>query len=296
MVAMSRALLVVLGGCALDMSGGQPWVPIDELHGPLVAEAGTTGTAFGRRAIPTNPLRIATYNLQYAPDPSALASALLEDPDLARAGVVLIQEVESHTDEGRSRAAELADQLGFGFVYVPAREIEGGTHGLAIMSAFPITDVQRMDLPQAGLKNQHRIAIQASIDVEGHEVHVVDLHLDTMLNTRQRIAQLSPIAVGAPAQALIAGDFNTCWVEWIGGKVPVLSSTRASDQAPVVDDYMRAQGFDTPTIDSGPTEHMFGLESRLDSIYTRGYSVTFGGVPRVGPSDHWPMWLDLELP
>ena len=101
--------------------------------------------------------------------------------------------------------------------------------------------------------------------------------------------------MSAPETTLIAGDFNMSWVEWVDGKLPVLSSTRASDQAPVVDGYMRDQGFETPTAGSGNTEHMFGLEQRLDAIYTRELTATFGGVEHVGPSDHWPLWIDLTL-
>jgi endonuclease/exonuclease/phosphatase (EEP) superfamily protein YafD len=46
---------------------------------------------------------------------------------------------------------------------------------------------------------------------------------------------------------------------------------------------------------SGPTEHAYGLEVKLDSIYTRGLDVTFGGVVRTGPSDHRPMYIDVKL-
>jgi endonuclease/exonuclease/phosphatase (EEP) superfamily protein YafD len=92
---------------------------------------------------------------------------------------------------------------------------------------------------------------------------------------------------------VVGGDFNSCWVEWANGSVPVLTSTSASDQSRVIDSYMSAIHFDAPTRDSGPTEHMFGLEQRLDMIYTRGLQATFGAVERVGPSDHWPMWIDV---
>ncbi len=276
------------------MSDPAPWVSIDDVSGPLLAESVAGDPELVHRAMPTDPLRIVTYNLEYAPDPEALATALLADPELARAGVILVQETEAYTEEVESRTKQLADRLGFGFVYVPARSIPGGTHGLAILSAFPITDVAKMDLPEAPNKSQHRIAIQATIDVAGEDVHLIDVHLDTKMNAAQRIAQLSPVVMGAPVSAVVAGDFNTSWVEWVGGTVPVLSSTSASDQAPILDDYMRDQGFETPTANSGPTEHMFGLEQRLDAIYTRGLVARFGGVNRVGPSDHWPMWIDLS--
>jgi endonuclease/exonuclease/phosphatase family metal-dependent hydrolase len=298
MDAVKVIALLACAGCSLDMSPAQPWMPIDDLEPPLRADLvqpDITSVATRLPAVMTRPVRVVTYNVQYAPDVPALVEAIRGEPSLASAGVFLIQEIEAHDEEVDSRARQLADELGLGYVYVPARSIPGGTHGLAILSAFPIADVERMDLRESSNPSQHRIAIQATIDVDGHPLHVIDLHLDTMLSAQQRVAQLSPIVIDAPATALVGGDFNSCWVEWANGSVPVLSASRASDQAPVIDSYMSAIGFATPTRDSGPTEHMFGLEQRLDSIYTRGIVATFGAVERVGPSDHWPMWIDIDL-
>lgn len=293
---MKLVACVLLAGCGLDMSASQPWVSISDVSGPLVAERVAPSAVRGPRVVPARPLRVVTYNFEYGPDPAALAATLASTPTLATAGLVLVQEVESYPAEGKSRTAQVAELLGYGYVYVPAREVrDGGTHGLAILSAFPISSVEKMDLPETSTKSQHRIAIRATIDVDGTPITVVDVHLDTKLNTQQRIAQLSPVVMSSVDAQLIAGDFNMSWVQWVDGTVPVLTSTSAPDQAPVVDAYMRKQGFDTPTADSGATEHMFGLEQRLDAIYTRDVTPTYGGVERVGPSDHWPMWIDLAI-
>lgn len=289
-------LLASLTGCSLDMSGGGPWIPIDDVSGPLVAERFSPATSAADRGAGGGRLRIVTYNVQYGPDPDALAAAIRASPSLARADAILLQEVESHPAESASRSARMAALLGLGYVYVPARPLaDGGTHGLAILSSYPISDVRKMDLPESAHKIQHRIAIEATLDIHGVPIQLIDVHLDTDLDTAQRIAQLSPVVRGAPDVTLIAGDFNMGWVEWVGGTVPVLSSTRASDQAPVIDGYMRDQGFDTPSADCGPTEHMFGFEQRLDAFYTRGLAGNFGAVEHVGPSDHWPMWIDVTL-
>ena len=93
-------------------------------------------------------------------------------------------------------------------MYVPARERDGGTHGLAILSAFPIADVEKMELPDFG-KGRLRIALRASILVGDRRVEIINLHLDTKLNTQERIAHLHPVAIDAPAAVLVGGDFNT---------------------------------------------------------------------------------------
>jgi endonuclease/exonuclease/phosphatase family metal-dependent hydrolase len=294
MVAMRwAAMIAMLGGCGLDMGATHPWVSAADVSGPLAPEQ-VTVVPFANRLIATDPLRVVTYNVEYGPDPEGAARALLDTPALAQAGVVLVQEIEAHPGEAASRAARMAAVLGFEYVYVPARTLpDGGTHGLAILSAFPIGSVEKMDLADAVRKSQHRIAIRATLDLGGHELQLVDVHLDTKLDAQQRIAQLSPVITGSPDAQLVAGDFNTSWIEWVGGTIPVLSSVGATDQAAVVQDYMDQQAFAAPTADSGPTERMYGIEQRLDAIYTRDVAATFGGVERVGPSDHWPMWIDV---
>lgn len=297
----SSWVALLCAGCDVELTAVQPWVPVsdgDAFGEALRAEAAPPPASPLRgRAVPMrSSVRVVTYNVQYAPDPDALADAILTTAALRDAEIVLVQEVESYPAEPTSRAAHLAERLGLGYVYVPARQVPGGgTHGLAILSAYPITEVERMLLPDAG-KGHPRIAMRAEIELGAARLHVVNLHLDTKLNTAERLAHLRPAVIDAPEAALVAGDFNTCWVEWVGGELPVLSSSGASDQAPVVDEYMRALGFATPTAELGATEHMLGFELRLDAVYSRGLEVATGAVERVGPSDHWPMWVDVAVP
>ena len=288
------ALALALAGCAgLDMTSDQPWVAIETIGAPLAPDGGAPPTG---KPAPAGPLRVVSYNVQYGPDIPGAVAALAGDPALAGAHVILVQEIEAYPEEGATRAARFAAALGMGFVYVPARVRDTGTHGLAIISAYPITNVEKMDLPESEAHAlQRRIAIAADIEVGGRTLHLIDLHLDTKLNARERIAQLHPAVIDAPDATLVGGDFNTSWVAWADG-VPILETTGASDQGPIMDSYMAGLAFDTPTADCGPTEHMFGIEQRLDALYTRGLGATFGGVVRAGPSDHWPLWIDVTLP
>jgi endonuclease/exonuclease/phosphatase family metal-dependent hydrolase len=280
-----------LAACGVELGPAGPWQPIDELSGLMQAERSAPETFRAARPMAIDPLRVVTYNTEYGQDPAGLAAAILGDPELSRAGVFLFQEEESYPGEGASRAAQLAALLDMGYVYVPARAKGDGTHGLAVMSAFWVDAVEKMDLPLAD-NGVQRIAIAADIHVADRTLHVIDIHLETRLNPRDRIAQLHPAVIGAARAVLIAGDFNTNWLTWAGG-VPVLVADR--DQAPIVDSYMTSLGFDAVSAGSGPTERAWGLEFRLDSIYTRGLDAAFGGVVRTGPSDHWPMYVDVKL-
>jgi endonuclease/exonuclease/phosphatase family metal-dependent hydrolase len=283
-----------LAGCGVDLGPAQPWQAIDQLPqlpSAMAVERSDPGTFRTTGTTVSSPLRVVTYNTEYGQDPEGLAAAILGDPELSRAGLFLFQEEENHPAEGESRAAQLARLLGLGYLYVPARIRGAGTHGLALMSAFPIDAVAKMDLPLAD-NGVQRIAVSADVHVGERTLHIIDIHLETRLNPRERIVQLHPAVIDAADAVLVAGDFNTNWVTWAGG-LPVLASDR--DQSPILDSYMASLAFDAPSAGSGPTEHAYGFEFKLDSIYTRGLEVTFGGVVRTGPSDHWPMYIDVKL-
>ena len=110
---------------------------------------------------------------------------------------------------------------------------------------------------------------------------------------------MHPAVTQVPDAVAIGGDFNTNpWV-WVSTTVP-LTSTQAivgQDQATVIDDYMRGLGFAIPI---GPDEVTFNRplldHMRLDEVYVRGYRVVGQGIAKdVAGSDHWPVWVDLEL-
>lgn len=297
---MRRAALLAACAAACGVEVGEPgvWVPLDEIAPPYEAEVMAvppSSPARSGRVIATDPVRVVTFNVEYGEDPEGLARAILGSDELASAGVLLLQEEEDHPDEGGSRAARLAELLDLGYVYAPARMKGDATHGLAILSAFPIEDARVMQLPE-GLSR--RIALAADIRVGDRTLHVIDLHLDTVLNITDRILQIRPAVLEAPDVVLVGGDVNTndyLWTE----SVPNLPAdvVADADQAPILDEYMRALGFDTPTALLGATEHKYLSEFRLDAIFTRGLRVTPGRVVReVDQSDHWPMYVDVELP
>jgi endonuclease/exonuclease/phosphatase family metal-dependent hydrolase len=290
---LACAATIALAACGVDLGPAQPWASVDapDADAQMDAEESAPETFRSLRLVPTDPVRVVTYNTEFGADPEGLAATILGDPELARGGIFLFQEEESYPSEPESRAATLARLLGLGYIYVPAREKHGGTHGLALMSAFPIDHVEKMLLPLAD-NGVPRMALSADVHVGDRTLHVIDIHLETRLNPRDRVAQLHPAVIDAADDVLVAGDFNTNWVSW-AGSVPVLADER--DQVPILDSYMASLGFEAPSADSGPTEHAFGLEFKLDSIYTRGLDTTFGGVVRSGPSDHWPMYIDVRL-
>jgi endonuclease/exonuclease/phosphatase family metal-dependent hydrolase len=297
---LMRAVLPVLllAGCGLDVGATAEWIDVESVTGQLASEMGGSTRALPIPMGAGDVFRVVSFNVEMGGDAELLATQIHANAAIANASLFLIQEQERYPEEGMSRARRLAQQLDLGYVYVPGRIKKTGTHGLSMMSRFPIENIDVMMLPRTDGGTQ-RIAISADVVIGETRLRVVNVHLETHINITERIVHFRPAVIELPQQVLVAGDVNTNPYLWEDGSVPLVPTAQIvdTDQAPLLDDYMRAIGFDTPAADIGPTERMLGVESRLDAIYTRGLNVTKAIVERsVGGSDHWPVWLDVTLP
>lgn len=295
---MRAAILIALAGCYGVEDIDAKWEPIETIEGILAAEIGPAPAP--RVAPPGGVLRVASWNVERAPDPELLAREYFESPEMSKADVLMIQEVETHDDEPSSRASRLAAALGMSYVFAPARR-EGYLHGIMIASRYPITNARVMRLPlgTAAFNENARNALAAEIVIGDRTITVADVHLDVRLGPVDRIRQMHPLATQVPEEVAIGGDFNTNPWAWVSSTVP-LTSTEAiigQDQARVLDDYMTGLGFAVPippdevTFNRPLLDHM-----RLDEVYVRGFRFIGQGVARdVAGSDHWPVWVDLVL-
>lgn len=296
---IARVLCVcALSACGMDLGPSAEWIATDTIEGAMAVELG--GAPPLRSSMPRSGerIRVVTYNIDMGRDPEVVADELRANEALASADVWLLQEEEWYPNEGTTRASRLAAALGMGWLYVPSKIKGDGTHGLAIISRFPIESAEMMTLPNP--ENwQPRIAVRADIVVGDLRIPVVDLHLETRINITDRILHIRPAVIDLPDQVIVAGDVNTNPYLWEEGSIPILPAGQIAntDQAPILDDYMRQIGFDTPAANVGPTERHLGVESRLDAIFTRGLEVTDATVERgITASDHWPVWADITLP
>ncbi len=290
--------LIGLTACGMDLGDPAEWIATDTIEGALAVELG--GAPPLRSTMPRSgdQIRVVTYNIDMGGDPETVAEELRANDALAQADVWLLQEEEWYPNETATRASRLAAGLGMGWLYVPSKQKGDGTHGLAIVSRFPIESSEMMWLPNPD-NWKPRIAVRAEIVVGDLRIPVVDLHLETRINITDRILHIRPAVIDLPRQVIVAGDVNTNPYIWEEGSFPILPSGQIvdTDQAPVLDDYMRQLGFATPAADVGPTESHLGVESRLDAIFTRDLVVTPATVERgITASDHWPVWADITLP
>jgi endonuclease/exonuclease/phosphatase family metal-dependent hydrolase len=136
----------------------------------------------------------------------------------------------SELDSGMARTGDvdvprvLAERLGTGYGYgVEFVELAGdntrGLHGNAVLSAAPFRDPAVVRLGGEGAwfaagstepRVGGRMAVLATVDLDGTPVRVASTHLENMTGPEGRAAQLDTLlqAVG-PGPAVVGGDLNT---------------------------------------------------------------------------------------
>jgi endonuclease/exonuclease/phosphatase family metal-dependent hydrolase len=238
------------------------------------------------------PLRVVTFNVHYGADVPALVRTVRENRRLRAADVLLLQEIEQHP--GDDRPAVLAEALGLNLVYAPARAAGNGTHGLAILSRLPLHDLEVVGLHRYDLvySTRRRIALGATVDVDGRPLRIFNVHLDTRLAPQERMDQLEPIATRASEspRAIVGGDVNT--INCVAALLPALPiPLPGNEQGPILDAFMHARGFASPLESVGATGP---LGMRLDALYVKGVRVAGAGKVDTGSvSDHLPLWMDV---
>lgn len=184
--------------------------------------------------------------------------------------------------------AEIAERLGVGFVYAAA-----STHpqtdrdfGNAILSRWNLTKPEVVRLPHvAAVQGQPRIALAASLDVEGRGMSAVSVHTETpVLSHRKRLVQFIELGDGVTAlrhdRVILGGDFNT-------------ASSR-SIQA-VTEEFAR-RGLHRMSAGSGPTLRRARRDFVLDHLFAKGFAPAATGVVRgLDVSDHAPVWADVDM-
>jgi len=292
---LARCVALAATGCMSIDDTPRPWVPVEEIAAPFTPELGG-----GPAGSPTaTRLRIASWNVERAADPEAIAHEIATSPVLATADVILVQEIEHHPGEPGSRASRIASILGMAWFYAPARRTGEGTHGDAILSRFPLLapEVKQLPFVDQPINPVQRIAQRSVIEVGARTMTLVNVHLDTRMAVADRVRQLDPAVSDNPHDTLVGGDLNTLpWI-WVETLVP-LTATEAivgQDQAQVVDDYLQALGFVTPIVHDADT-HESPIDMRLDALCPRGFTVLAAGVDYGATgSDHYAVWIDVAL-
>jgi endonuclease/exonuclease/phosphatase family metal-dependent hydrolase len=205
--------------------------------------------------------------------------------------IVALQEVDRAKPRSSSvnNAKQIADALGLYYAWsapAPAGTAKPNEEetGVELLSPYPLTDVTRIVLPNAGPGGRQRIAIAATVKVGETSIRIYSVHSETRLPIVKKIEQLRAVLTDLDRfpkrmPAAVLGDFNS----W---ELPSIEGIRK---------LFTEAGFSTPLPDDESTFYrkalMFDVKLKLDWIWLRGFKAQSYGIDRkLTVSDHFPLW------
>ena len=241
-------------------------------------------------------IKIVTYNMRWrgGDDLRALIKLLKDDKEIGGASIIGLQEVDRNKERTNhtNTARVIAEELGMYYAWAappPPASAAGRAEeetGVAILSPYPLKDVQRIVLPNEGPKGRRRAAIGATVQVGQKTLRVYSVHAETRTSNEKRLEQFKAVIDDLQIyqaqikNAVILGDFNTL----------------TSKDVNATSRLFTERGFETPFSNDEPTWKTFIIRLKLDWMWLRGIDVKAHGIDRqVGLSDHWPLWAVVRL-
>lgn len=266
---------------------------IAQAREPELLETGSAPKVTTPATVPAN-IKIVSYNIRWrgGNDLRRLIELLRRDALIGGAAIIGLQEVDRNRKRtGNTNTARLiAEELGLHYAWAappnaPGKEQEEEETGVALLSLYPLTDVSRIVLPNAGPGGRRRVALGATITIGTNALRVYTIHAETRTTSERRVQQLQAVLddLGQRPKverAIALGDFNT-----IMGK-DVEATSRLFKEA----------RFETPFPNSEPTWKTLFIKLKLDWVWLRNLRALDYGINRkVGLSDHWPLWVNIRL-
>jgi endonuclease/exonuclease/phosphatase family metal-dependent hydrolase len=240
-------------------------------------------------------LKVVSYNIRWrgGDDLRKLIDLFQHDTGIGGASILGLQEVDRNKKrtDNTNTVKLIADELKMNYAWTapPTTKAEQEEEtGVAILSIFPLTDIQRIVLPNEGPGHRRRVAIGATITIGDRAIRYYSVHAETRVAVDRKIEQFKAVLndldrYPKDMPAVILGDFNT----W---EASAVTRTRK---------LFIDSGFETPFDDKSTFSRkivFFPLELKLDWIWLRNLEVVSNGVQRkISISDHWPMWCVLRL-
>jgi endonuclease/exonuclease/phosphatase family metal-dependent hydrolase len=281
---MPRLVRVAVFLCVVFVAAARPEASNQCVPRPVAHSAAVTSD-YDR---PTSADSVTVASLNIAGQPQ-IGDALAAWTDQRSVDILLLQEVGHPSIDGEAFVAALSGRLGFHAVYAPADLVSDvHTQGLAIVSRYPLDQVRVDALKHHRLrfKSRCRIALAATTITTNGPLRMVNIHLDTRINSRNRIAQLAPVLdalhrIDGPQ--IIGGDFNTMNIDWFRTMWPFPYVQR---QSAAVRALLASGGFHTPFTGGSPTFTFLGLPLTLDWLYLKHLEALDWSVDTVRLTDH----------
>jgi len=287
-LALAALLLLVCGLCLLPRRS-----PAREGKGPgpsLLEVGGELKGAPAKEA--PESLKVVSYNIRWrgGEELEELIKLLREDPEIGGAQVIGLQEVDRNKKRtgNVNTARRIADALGMRYAWAAPPSVEGDGEeetGVALLSSYPLSEVERVVLANEGPGGRRRVAVGATLSVGATQIRVYSVHAETRMPVEKKIEHwrsvLEDLSRYPRARgAIVLGDFNTL-------KQKDVTAARR---------LFAGAGFDTPFADDRTTWRTFIVELKLDWLWLRGLDPTGFGIDKsIDLSDHWPLWAKVKL-
>ena len=236
-------------------------------------------------------IKVVSYNIRWrgGEELRELIKLFKDDSEIGAAAILGIQEVDRNKERtgNLNTVKRIAEELGKHYAWAapptPKANMEEDS-GVAILSSYPLADVNRIVLPHPGPGGRKRVAIGATITVAGTPLRVYSVHSENRISVDKKIDQTKAVLKDLARypkdmQAIILGDLNT----WEQSAVKRTSALFAGEN------------FTTPFANGESTflrmVLVVPIRLKLDWIWLRGLDAISHGIDKkVGLSDHWPLW------
>jgi len=226
-------------------------------------------------------LKVVTYNIQghAASRRSDHVPKLAEVITATNPDIVGLQEVHCGTRAFRGdQARQIADLTGLNLAFGRSCGMDGGDYGNAVLTKGKVLRAHVHPLPGSG---EPRSVMQADVEVRGLELSFFVTHLAAWgrllrVQRLRQVAELGDIIARGSLPHILVGDFN-------------VAPGAEELQALLSHGHLRACG--------EPREVTFPMmRQRLDYVFCDPrWTFLSSEVIRQGPSDHWPVVVDLAL-
>ena len=261
---------------------------------PPLLESGQGTTIRKQTSVPAE-IKVVSYNIRWrgGDDLQTLIKLLQEDPEIGCASILALQEVDrSKKRTGHHNTVKtIADALGMYYAWAApptAKPTDEEETGVAILSVYPLSNVQRIVLPHPGPGQRRRVALGATVEMDNRKWRVYSAHAETRIRIGKKLEQYQAVIddlahFPADMPAIIMGDFNT-WEPNLDGKVTKLFSNAGLKTPFGGQSTFRRKVLFVP------------IELKLDWVWLRGLeAATFGIDKKIEVSDHWPLWTNVKM-
>lgn len=245
-------------------------------------------------------LHILSYNIHKGfnlTNRSHVLSDIKKSIQTVGADLVLLQEVLGQHETHKKNILDwpltsqfefLADTIWPHFAYGKNAIYSEGHHGNAILSKYPITSYQNINISTNRFEQRGFLYAKINILTVLEEIHVICVHLDIFETGRNK--QLEQICgfiennIPQDAPLILGGDFN----DWRGSATPILGKRLGLFEAFWIQEGQHARTFPAafPIL-------------KLDRIYTRKLTIEKAVVMHNGIwtelSDHAPISVEFKL-